>query len=143
VYLEEADVDLAAIWIVVHRVVVSVRRGLRGCKASEGAELLGRLEWRTERYVLACVGWCWLGCCRPTRRFFEVSLERRGLSRLRLKTPCATSAPQIGNVRLRLARWSSHASNAIHDMDRFKDWHEASLQMKCGIVIRALVALPD
>lgn len=60
-YLEEADVDLAAIWIVVHRVVVWVRRGLRGRGSRKRAEVLMRLERISDKYVLVYVGWCWLG----------------------------------------------------------------------------------
>lgn len=56
-YLEKADVDLAAIWIVVHRVGVRLRRGLSSCGAREGAEILRRPGRKTNRYVLACVGW--------------------------------------------------------------------------------------
>ena len=55
-YLEEAHVDCAAIWVVVHRVVVSGRRGLCACEARDGAEVLGRLDSEAERDVLACVG---------------------------------------------------------------------------------------
>ena len=55
-YLEEADVDLAAIWIVVHRVVVSGGVRLRACEACEGAEVSRRLGWKDDWYVLACVG---------------------------------------------------------------------------------------
>ena len=57
-YLEEADVDLAAIWIVVHRVVVWMRRGLRGRRSRKRAEVSARLERMSDRYVLVFVGWC-------------------------------------------------------------------------------------
>jgi hypothetical protein len=56
VYLEEADVDCAAIWVVVHRVVVSGRRGLCVCEARDGAEVVRRLDPAAKRDVLACVG---------------------------------------------------------------------------------------
>jgi hypothetical protein len=56
VYLEEADVYCAAIWVVVHRVVVSGRRGLSAWEARDGTDVVRRLDSEAERDVLTCVG---------------------------------------------------------------------------------------
>lgn len=113
---------------------------LRSARRSRGIKATRTEDEQVRVGVCGVAGWG----CRGVRRFFEVSLEQRGLSRLRLETACATP------VRHKSVIWCLgvlaillRIRNLVHSKESFRDQAKKLSGTKGGIAIWPRASLHD